>query len=67
MSVDRELGDFYGNLIGAKADVFIADVGDTASLAARMKLDYMRQVLDDLPWLPIRHMWVAEAGLRLTY
>ena len=67
MSIDRELGDFYGNLVGAKAEVFIADLGRTATLGVDLKLDYMRQAFADFPWLPVRRMWMAEAGLRLTF
>lgn len=67
MSIDRELGDFWGNLVGVKADVFLADFGQTTTLGFDLKLDYMRQVFADFPWLPVRRMWIAEAGVRLTF
>jgi len=62
MTADRELGSFWGNLVGLRA-AFAPSVGRTQKLTIDLKLDFMFQKFADFPLLPERLMYVTELGL----
>jgi hypothetical protein len=67
MSIDRELGAFYGNLVGAKASWLLTDPSAIRRLELDLKVDAMRQTFADFPWLPQRNWTVAELGVSATF
>lgn len=67
MSIDRELGSFWGNLVGAKVSWQPGQAFATRQLGLDLKVDAMWQHFDDFPWLPERSWIVAELGLTATF
>ena len=67
MSIDRELGAFWGNLVGAKASWQPGSAFGTQRIEVDLKLDAMWQHFDDFPWLPERSWVVAEVGLTASF
>ncbi len=67
MTADRELGDFYGNLVGIKLSANFAEPSRGTELSIDAKVDGMWQVFDDFPWLPERRMLMAEVGVALAF
>ncbi|TNF28172.1 MAG: DUF3570 domain-containing protein [Deltaproteobacteria bacterium] len=61
MTADRELGSFWGNLVGLRAS-FEPSVGRTQKLSIDLKFDFMYQKFADFPVLPERLMYVTELG-----
>ena len=66
VTADRELGAFWGNLIGLKV-AFEPTVSRTQRLVIDLKLDFMVQEFEDFPALPERLMWVTEAGVNWAF
>ncbi len=67
MSIDRELGAFWGNLVGGKASLLLTEPTATRRLELDLKLDAMWQTFADFPWLPQRSWVVAELGVSANF
>ena len=61
MTADRELGSYWGNLVGLRAS-FEPAIGRTQKLTIDLKFDFMMQQFADFPLLPERLMYVTELG-----
>jgi hypothetical protein len=67
MTIDRELGALYGNLIGLKAAIDLGGLGSTRTWQLDLKYDWMWQKFEDFRWLPERRMSMVEAGLQCAF
>lgn len=67
MSIDRELGAFWGNLVGGKASLLLTEPTATRRLELDVKFDAMWQTFADFPWLPQRNWVVAELGVSANF
>lgn len=67
MSIDRELGALWGNLVGGKASALLLRGGLFEQLEFDLKVDGMVQRFADFPWLPTRSWVVMEAGFSATF
>ena len=67
MSIDRELGDMHGNLVGAKIAVDLGSPARTSAWQFDIKYDWMWQHFDDFRWLTDRYMAMVEAGLGCSF
>ncbi len=67
MTIDRELGALYGNLVGLKAAIDLGGLGSTRTWQLDLKYDWMWQKFEDFRWLPERQMSMLEAGLQCAF
>ncbi len=67
MTIDRELGDMHGNLVGAKIAFDLGSPARTTAWQFDLKYDWMWQHFDDFPWLTDRYMAMVEAGLGCSF